>query len=196
MQFVLDRSAARSYERPASPSAPVTRSSRAPTASSATAVAAVSALVTTRFTWKHCRQSTGRPCVGLNGTVVSIWHSEHSVRVSVLVMLAWPWSSPPGPGRDPSDARFALHGLHRFGSFLNCLSRKNICSPAVKTNWPWQSTQVNSRSLNSDCIAFLPSSFERRAGKSMTTHCAISTRRGNGQTWILGAQVLDAELAH
>ena len=33
--------------------------------------------------WKHCRQSTGRPCVGLNGTVVSTPHSEHSVRVSV-----------------------------------------------------------------------------------------------------------------
>jgi hypothetical protein len=35
------------------------------------------------FAWKHCRHRTGRPCVGLKGTVVCTPHSEHSVRVSV-----------------------------------------------------------------------------------------------------------------
>lgn len=59
--------------------------------------------------WKHCRQSTGRPCVGLNGTVVSFPHSEHTVRVSARTEF---------PDRD----RLALQFLQRFGSFLNCLS--------------------------------------------------------------------------
>lgn len=79
------------------------------------------------FSWKHCLQSTGRPCVGLNGTVVSAPHSEHTVRVSARTWL---------PERD----RFALHALQRFGSFLNCLSWKNNCSPAVNTNSLPQST--------------------------------------------------------
>jgi hypothetical protein len=39
---------------------------------------------TCRFCWKHSRQNTGRPCVGLNGTVVSLPHSEQVVRVSTL----------------------------------------------------------------------------------------------------------------
>ena len=34
--------------------------------------------------WKHSRQYTGRPCVGLNGTVVSRPHCEHVVIVSAL----------------------------------------------------------------------------------------------------------------
>ena len=34
----------------------------------------------------------------------------------------------------PEVERFALHALHRLGSFLKPLSAKNICSPAVKTN--------------------------------------------------------------
>lgn len=60
------------------------------------------------FLWKQDRQSTGRPCDGLNGTVVSIPHAEQVVRVSGLAVL-------------PA-ARFDLHALQRFGSFLNCLS--------------------------------------------------------------------------
>ena len=32
--------------------------------------------------WKHSRQNTGRPCVGLNGTVVSLPHAEQLVVVS------------------------------------------------------------------------------------------------------------------
>jgi hypothetical protein len=34
--------------------------------------------------WKHSRQNTGRPCVGLNGTVVSFWHPEQMALVSTL----------------------------------------------------------------------------------------------------------------
>src|SRR5579864_1482090 len=37
----------------------------------------------TRLSWKQERQSTGRPWVGLNGTVVSTPQAEHLVRVSV-----------------------------------------------------------------------------------------------------------------
>ncbi|HEV3040096.1 MAG TPA: hypothetical protein VHA33_20185 [Candidatus Angelobacter sp.] len=32
--------------------------------------------------WKHSRQNTGRPWVGLNGTVVSRWHPEQTALVS------------------------------------------------------------------------------------------------------------------
>jgi hypothetical protein len=82
------------------------------------------------------RHSTGLPCVGLKGTVVSVPHSEQVVRVSVRT-------------RVPPCARLALHCLQRFGSFLNCLSWKNICSPAVKTNFSPQSTHFSTRSTNS-----------------------------------------------
>ena len=37
-----------------------------------------------RFCWKHSRHSTGRPCVGLKGTVVSLPQAEQLVRVSTL----------------------------------------------------------------------------------------------------------------
>ena len=77
-----------------------------------------------RRCWKHSRQNTGRPCVGRKGTVVSFPHCEQLVLVSDRIC------APPPP---PS-ARFALQPLHRFGSFLNPLSAKNICSPAVNTN--------------------------------------------------------------
>lgn len=59
----------------------------------------------------------------------------------------------PPPERD----RFALHNLHRFGSFLNCLSWKNNCSPAVKTNSLPQSMHLRILSTNSmDTLAFAP----------------------------------------
>jgi len=79
-----------------------------------------------RRCWKHSRQYTGRPCVGLNGTVVSFPHCEHTVLVSTRCTL-------PEPVDVPAE-RLALHALHRLGSFLKPLSAKNICSPAVKTN--------------------------------------------------------------
>jgi hypothetical protein len=97
--------------------------------------------------WKHWRQSTGRPCVGLKGTVVSTPHSEHWVRVSVRES---PAEGGLAPGRkDAMPARLNLHGLQRFGSFLNCLSKKKSCSPAVKMNSPPQSAQVKILSTNS-----------------------------------------------
>src|ERR1700722_6143265 len=115
-------------------------------------VLAVAPAAAGRFAWKHCRHSTGRPCVGLNGTVVSIPHSEHSVRVSVRDR---PAAAGPVPVFNPTPERLDLHGLQRFGSFLNCLSKKKSCSPAVKMNSPPQSAQVNSRSRNS--MPLLPS---------------------------------------
>src|SRR5664279_1075990 len=87
--------------------------------------------------WKQERQSTGLPWVGLNGTVVSIWHCEHTVRVSALT-----------PGPEPA-ALFALHCLQRLGSFLNCLSWKKSCSPAVNTKSLPQSTHFSTLSTNS-----------------------------------------------
>src|SRR5215470_11524963 len=84
---------------------------------------------------KHSRQYTGRPCVGLNGTVVSRPHCEQVVMVSDFVNPepAEPW-------------RFVLQLLQRLGSFLKFLSWKKCCSPAVKTKSPPQSTHLSTRS--------------------------------------------------
>jgi hypothetical protein len=89
---------------------------------------------TISFLWKQLRHSTGLPCVGLKGSVVSSPHSEHLVRVSART-------------RDPLELRFALHCLQRLGSFTNCLSWKKTCSPAVNTNSAPQSRHVRIRSL-------------------------------------------------
>src|SRR5512133_1610027 len=61
--------------------------------------------------WKHSRQKTGRPCVGRNGTVVSLPQAEQLVVVSTRSLA----TIPPAEGRA---ARFALHALQRLGSFL------------------------------------------------------------------------------
>ena len=74
--------------------------------------------------------------MGLKGTVVSAPHSEQVVRVSVRT-------------RALPLARLDLHCLQRFGSFLNCLSWKKNCSPAVKTKSAPQSTHFNTRSWKS-----------------------------------------------
>ncbi|HTC94917.1 MAG TPA: hypothetical protein VK699_15855 [Terriglobales bacterium] len=37
-----------------------------------------------RRCWKHSRQKTGRPWVGLKGTVVSLPHPEHVALVSTF----------------------------------------------------------------------------------------------------------------
>ena len=84
---------------------------------------------------KHSRQYTGRPWVGLNGTVVSRPHCEHVVMVSVLAN-----PEPPEPWR------LALHVLQRLGSFLKFLSWKKCCSPAVNTKSAPQSTHLRTRS--------------------------------------------------
>src|SRR5205809_8076247 len=84
--------------------------------------------------WKHSLQNTGRPCVGLKGTVDSLPQAEHVVRVSTRSRTA------PAPmGRA---ARLLLQALHRFGSFLKFLSAKNCCSPAVQMNSVPQSTHL------------------------------------------------------
>ncbi len=88
--------------------------------------------------WKHSRQNTGRPCVGRKGTVVSLPHCEQVVFVSARACV-----DPPPP---PPSARFALHALQRFGSFLKPLSAKNICSPAVNTNSAPHSEHFRTRS--------------------------------------------------
>src|SRR3954462_2375532 len=74
--------------------------------------------------WKHSLQNTGRPCVGLNGTGVSLPHAEHVVTVSPRSRAL-----PPRAGRA---ARLPFQDLQRFGSFLKFLSAKNCCSPAVQ----------------------------------------------------------------
>lgn len=52
-------------------------------------------------------------------------------------------------GAPRTDTRFILQALHLLGAFLNCLSRKNSCSPAVKRKSTPQSMQVNVLSWNS-----------------------------------------------
>src|SRR5215472_8274804 len=67
-------------------------------------VAGVTAGAAARLFWKHWRQRTGRPCVGLKGTVVSTPHSEQVVLVSVREM---PAAAGPVPAeRAPAPARF------------------------------------------------------------------------------------------
>src|ERR1700678_3447974 len=89
--------------------------------------------------WKHSRQRTGRPWVGRKGTVVSLPHWEQVARVSTRVYCA-----ARGGGAAVSTAtRLDLQVLQRLGSFLNRLSWKNNCSPAVKTKSAPQSMQVS-----------------------------------------------------
>src|SRR5919106_3228808 len=91
--------------------------------------------------WKHSLQKTGRPCVGRKGTVVSLPHAEQVVWVSTRSRMLGPDVT--------RFARFALHVLQRFGSFLNCLSAKKSCSPAVQMNSAPQSTHLRTLSVNS-----------------------------------------------
>jgi hypothetical protein len=72
----------------------------------------------------------------LKGTVVSVAHSEQVVLVSERT-------------RGPPRTRLALHCLQCLGSFLNCLSWKNNCSPAVKINSAPQSLHFKTLSMNS-----------------------------------------------
>src|SRR5579863_2788502 len=100
-----------------------------------------------RRCWKHSRQYTGRPCVGLKGTVVSFPHCEQVVFVSVR------WNPLPWP---EVSERFALQVLHRLGSFLKPLSAKNICSPAVKINSASHSEHFRTLSWYSMCCSPIP----------------------------------------
>src|SRR4029077_2103351 len=92
---------------------------------------------------------------GLNGTVVSLPHCEQTVRVSTLEKPLGAWSTGAAPS---TETRFALHALHRLGSFLNCLSWKNSCSPAVKIKSAPQSIHFSTLSWNSiESAPFTPS---------------------------------------
>ena len=92
--------------------------------------------------WKQERHNTGLPWVGLKGTVVSAPHWAQAVRVSCRLL-------------ERPRKRFVLQTLQRLGSFLNCLSWKKSCSPAVKTNDVPQSTHLSARSSNSTLCSFL-----------------------------------------
>ncbi len=111
-------------------------------------LAALATAAGTRLSWKQERQKTGRPCVGLNGTVVSTPQAEHSVRVSVRERGRAAAATAPSVER-PRPARLALHSLHRLGSFLNWRSEKKSCSPAVKMKSFPQSEHFSTRSVNS-----------------------------------------------
>ena len=116
-----------------------------------------------RRCWKHSRQKTGRPCVGRKGTVVSFPHCEQLVFVSARAGAVCP---------PPPSARFALHALQRFGSFLNPLSAKNICSPAVNTNSAPHSEHFNTLSWYS-IEALSPGS---RTGRGLGGLCTSEPR--------------------
>src|SRR5204863_7045272 len=117
--------------------------------------------------WKHSRQNTGRPCVGRNGTVVSLPQAEQFVVVSIR-------SRPTEEPDEGREARFALHDLHRFGSFLKFLSAKKSCSPAVQMNSVPQSTQVSDLSWNSIGPSLMPSG-STTCGSSLENRPAVQT---------------------
>ena len=82
---------------------------------------------------KQILHITGLPCVGLNGTVVLLPHSEHVTCVSIR-------------RRPSTPCLLALHCLQCLGSLTNPFSRKNSCPPAEKTNITPQLTHRTSRS--------------------------------------------------
>ncbi len=101
--------------------------------------------------------------------MVSFPHCEHTVRVSTLLM---PWAD---GGAAPNTATLlVLQVLQRLGSFLNCLSWKNNCSPAVKTKLVPQSMHFNILSWNS--IAKTP--FD-----SIPDHTFIATGLAKYSRW-------------
>src|ERR1044071_2018946 len=59
------------------------------------------------------------------------------------------WYLPPFCGSPSAWARLDLQVLQRLGSFLNCLSWKKSCSPAVNTKSAPQSTHLRTLSWNS-----------------------------------------------
>ena len=95
----------------------------------------------------HC---TGLPCVGLNGTVVLLPHSEQVTCVSVR-------SRPFAP------SLLALHCLQCFGSLTKPFSRKNSCSPAENTNSKPQPTHRTS--LSAKDIILPPNSAGSEKGQ-------------------------------
>src|SRR3954470_2221040 len=123
--------------------------------------------------WKHSLQNTGRPWVGLKGTVVSLPQFEHVVTVSTRSR-----APPPGPP-DGREARFVLHDLQRLGSFLKFLSAKNCCSPAVQMNSVPQSIHVRCLSWNSIGASPLLVGWVTRARAASSCGCACA----QGPAW-------------
>ena len=122
--------------------------------------------------WKHSLQKTGRPCVGRKGTVVSLPQAEQVVWVSTRSRIEGPALA--------RFARFALHDLQRFGSFLNCLSAKKSCSPAVQVNSAAQSTHLRVlswKSIGRHLVLVVP---RRRAGirLMLNAHQTVGDIRG------------------
>ncbi len=136
------------------------------------------AVATCRRCWKHSRQKTGRPCVGLNGTVVSLPHCEQTVRVSTFAIPCT------GVAEPNTETLFVLHALHRLGSFLNCLSWKKSCSPAVKIKSDPQSIHFNTLSWNSiESAPFNPFFTQHAARKRWCTTRSLPPQfSGNSTT--------------
>jgi hypothetical protein len=84
--------------------------------------------------------------VGRNGTVVSLPQCEQTAVVSTFGRGGKPCLT----GTAPTEvSRLVLQVLQRLGSFLNCLSWKKSCSPAVKTKSAPQSIHFRVLSWNS-----------------------------------------------
>ncbi len=111
---------------------------------------------------KHSLQKTGLPWVGRKGNTVSFPQLEQTAIVSCLVKLF----APARPG-----ARFSLQVLQRLGRFLNCLSWKKSCSPAVNTKSSPQSTHFSTLSWNSMGSPFSPNPQHCQDSTSLRLPC-------------------------
>jgi hypothetical protein len=102
--------------------------------------------------------------------------AEHVVRVSARTR--------------PPLARFALHCLQCLGSFLNCLSWKKSCSPAVNTNSAPQSLHFSTLSINSmavfpknrDLKSEIGHDHESLPVPSPCLHTSVKTNENPGRT--------------
>jgi hypothetical protein len=124
----------------------------------------------------------------LKGTVVSLPHCEQLVRVSTRGV--WFGAEATCPY---DDERLDLQLLQRRGSFLNCLSWKNNCSPAVKMNSELQSMHFNTLSWNSmrRCSLSSPVPGRLLAGKNLSAIRRAKTRKNLGHiplNWLVELQ--------
>ncbi len=86
-----------------------------------------------RWAWKHWRQSTGRPCVGLKGTVVSTPHAEQLVRVSVREI---PAAAGPAPASGTSTEPARLARLATFWIVLKLFVEEKQLFPGGEDELP------------------------------------------------------------
>src|SRR4029077_9625890 len=117
--------------------------------------------------------STGGRGEGVEGAAGCLPHCEHTARVSTRKL--------PGcliGGCANTGTRLVLQVLHRLGSFLNCLSWKNSCSPVVNTKSAPQSIHFNI--LSCDSIEDAPSALSCegiRPDEKMPSLSGASLRR-------------------